>query len=90
MIFELFGLLASLAFGVMAIPQIVHILKAKNANGTSWGFILLNYIGNILSFAYILKTDLDSNYFHIPLYINYAMAVTNLIILTFLKFWFKS
>ena len=83
MIFELFGIIASIAFGVMAIPQIIHIILAKNANGTSWGFILLNYIGNIFSFVYVLKTDLDCNFFHIPLYVNYSMAVINLIILTF-------
>lgn len=86
---EIIGYISAIAFAVMAVPQIVTIILTKSGSGTSWLFVILNYIGNLCSIYYIVSKDIISGDFHFPLYINYSVATFNLIILSILKFIFR-
>lgn len=41
---EIIGYISAIAFAVMAVPQIATIILTKSGSGTSWLFVMLNYI----------------------------------------------
>ena len=59
------GWIGSIAFAVCSIPQAYHCFKVKNANGISWGLIILSLVGEVCSLVYVLPMG------HIPLILNY-------------------
>ena len=82
---DILGFISSIAFAVMAVPQIIKMIQTKNPDSTTNGFLVLNYIGNIFAFVYVAITDIETHCFHLPLYCNYSVATINLIVLTYLK-----
>ena len=86
---ELIGYISAIAFAIMALPQIITIILKKEGNGTSWGFVILNYIGNLCAIYYIFNKDALSGETHYPLYLNYSIATLNLVILSILKIKYR-
>ena len=89
MLSDIVGYISAIAFAIMALPQIITIILKKDGSGTSWGFIILNYIGNLCAIYYIFSKDLITGETHYPLYLNYSVATLNLVILTVLKLTYK-
>lgn len=89
MLSDIVGYISAIAFAIMAFPQIITIILKKDGSGTSWGFIILNYIGNLCAIYYISSKDLITGETHYPLYLNYCVATLNLVILTILKLRYK-
>lgn len=86
---DVVGFISAIAFAIMAVPQIITIILKKDGSGTSWFFVLLNYIGNLCAIYYIFNKDLISGESHYPLYLNYSIATLNLIILSVLKLIYR-
>lgn len=89
MLSDIVGYISAIAFAIMAVPQIITIILKKDGSGTSCGFVILNFIGNLCAIYYILNKDSLSGETHYPLYLNYSIATLNLIILSVLKVVFK-
>lgn len=86
---DIIGYISAIAFALMAVPQIVTIILTKSGSGTSWLFVIFNYIGNLCAIYYIASKDIISGDVHFPLYLNYGVATLNLIILSVLKFRYR-
>lgn len=82
---NMLGFISALAFAFMAVPSIVNVVQTGDSNSITIGFLVLNYIGNIFAFTYVLRSNLKTRKFQYPLYFNYTVATVNLVVLTILK-----
>jgi uncharacterized protein with PQ loop repeat len=71
---ELIGWIAAVCFAICGLPQTIKCIREKNANGLSWGFLILWLLGEILMLTYVV-IRLDTN---APMLFNY---IGNLIML---------
>jgi len=69
---EAVGWAGNLLFAICGLPQAIKTWKSKNVSGLSGLFLWMWLIGELLTFVYILVSDLRDNLLHIPLYFNYA------------------
>jgi len=76
---EIIGWIGQLLLAACAIPQAIHSIKVKHAKGISWVFLLFWYIGEILSFIYIIPIG------KIPLLINYMVNIICITIIVYIK-----
>ena len=83
------GFLSALAFAFINTPLIYNVWKTKRAEAITWPYIVMNYIGNICAFIYVLDTNLKTGEFQVPLFLNYSFATICVIILTRLKIKYK-
>jgi uncharacterized protein with PQ loop repeat len=76
---ENIGWLGSILLAFCGLPQAVESIKTKSSEGLTWGFIGMWFLGEILTFIYILpKLDL-------PLLFNYTANIIFLSIIIFYK-----
>jgi uncharacterized protein with PQ loop repeat len=76
---EQIGWLGSILLAFCGLPQAIESIKTKSSEGLTWGFILMWFIGEIMTFVYILpKMDL-------PLLFNYTANIIFLGIIIFYK-----
>ena len=77
------GWLGSIMLAMCGLPQAWESWKTKSSAGLTWGFILLWFTGEILTFVYIIpKMDL-------PLLVNYSANIIFLIVIIYFKIWGK-
>ena len=80
---ETIGWLGSILLAFCGLPQAVESYKTKSSEGLTWGFIAMWFVGEILTFIYILpKMDL-------PLMFNYTANIIFLSIIIFFKLYPK-
>ena len=76
---ENIGWLGSILLAFCGLPQALESIKTKSSEGLTWGFIGMWFLGEILTFIYILpKLDL-------PLLFNYTANIIFLSIIIFFK-----
>ena len=76
---EQIGWLGSILLAFCGLPQALESIKTKSSEGLTWGFILMWFIGEIMTFVYILpKMDL-------PLLFNYTANIIFLAIIIYYK-----
>lgn len=80
---ETVGWFGSILLAFCGLPQAIESYKTKSSEGLTWGFIAMWFIGEILTFIYILpKMDL-------PLMFNYTANIIFLSIIIFYKLYPK-
>ena len=70
---ELVGWIGSLLFAFSALPQTIMVHQAQNADGLSWGLLLLWFGGELLTFTYVLLSGLKERKLSYPLLMNYSL-----------------
>ena len=76
---ESLGWLGSILLAFCGLPQALESIKTKSSEGLTWGFIGMWFIGEIMTFIYILpKLDL-------PLLFNYTANIIFLSIIIYYK-----
>ena len=76
---EQIGWLGSILLAFCGLPQAVESIRTKSSEGLTWGFIGMWFIGEIMTFIYILpKMDL-------PLLFNYTANIIFLAIIIYYK-----
>ena len=76
---EQIGWLGSILLAFCGLPQAVESIRTKSSEGLTWGFISMWFIGEIMTFIYILpKMDL-------PLLFNYTANIIFLAIIIYYK-----
>ena len=76
---EQIGWLGSILLAFCGLPQAIESIKTKSSEGLTWGFIGMWFLGEIMTFIYILpKMDL-------PLLFNYTANIIFLSIIIFYK-----
>ena len=61
------GWLSALFLGICALPQVLHSIKHKSAEGISTAFIWLWFLGEVFGLMYVFPTK------DLPLITNYSM-----------------
>ena len=75
MINETIGWIGNILFAVCGIPQVIKTFLSKSAKDLSLLFLWLWFSGELLTFIYILTSDLETANFHFPLYFNYIVNI---------------
>ena len=76
---EQIGWLGSILLAFCGLPQAIESIKTKSSEGLTWGFIGMWFLGEIMTFIYILpKMDL-------PLLFNYTANIIFLAIIIYYK-----
>lgn len=76
---ELIGWIGAILFAICSIPQAYQCWKTKSAQGLSLSFLLMWFIGEVLTIIYVLpKWDL-------PLLFNYAVNILSLLVIFYYK-----
>jgi uncharacterized protein with PQ loop repeat len=76
---ESLGWLGSILMAFCGLPQAIESIRTKSSEGLTWGFIGMWFLGEILTFIYILpKMDL-------PLLFNYTANIIFLSIIIYYK-----
>ena len=76
---ESLGWLGSILLAFCGLPQAIESIRTKSSEGLTWGFIGMWFLGEILTFIYILpKMDL-------PLLFNYTANIIFLAIIIYYK-----
>lgn len=76
---EQIGWLGSILLAFCGLPQAIESIKTKSSEGLTWGFIGMWFLGEIMTFIYILpKMDL-------PLLFNYTANIIFLAIIIYFK-----
>lgn len=80
MIIELIGWVGAILFALCGLPQAWMAWKNKNSDGLAWGFLLMWFGGEVLTFTYVMtKSDV------LPLLVNYTLNFVFLLIIL----WYK-
>ena len=82
---EFIGWVGGAMLSLCAVPQVYRTWRTKSAGDLSWGFLLLWFFGEILTFAYIIISDVMNGLTHYPLYLNYFFNTTLVIYLIYAK-----
>lgn len=83
MINETIGWIGNILFAICAIPQVIKTFRSKKTEDLSVLFLWLWFSGELLTFIYIVIGDLETNTFHLPLYLNY---IVNIFLASFLVY----
>jgi uncharacterized protein with PQ loop repeat len=75
---EFIGWLGAICFAFCALPQAIHAIRFKTANGVTWGLLVLWTLGEIFTLIYVLPKG------YLPLIVNY---VANLILLSIIIYY---
>jgi uncharacterized protein with PQ loop repeat len=77
------GWIGSLLLAFCGLPQALKCYREKHANGLDWGFLGAWFIGEVMTFAYVLpKMDL-------PLMANYSANILFLCVILYYKLFPK-
>ena len=77
---ELIGWIGSLAFAICGVPQAVECYKTRNADGLTWSFLFLWFIGELGTIIYVIPRG------DIPLLFNYTCNFMCLLVILYYKF----
>lgn len=80
---EVVGWVGSFLFSACAIPQAYHSWKNKNSEGLTWAFLIMWFVGEVLTFIYVISKPDPL----IPLLLNYAFNFMMLLIILKYKVW---
>lgn len=83
---ETIGWIGNILFAICGIPQVVKTFKTKSAKDLSLLFLWLWFTGELLTFIYIINSDLKTDSFHFPLYLNYIVNIIMACFLLYAKF----
>jgi MtN3 and saliva related transmembrane protein len=67
---QILGLVATILFSVMLIPQIIKTIKQKNTKGISLWLFLIFFLANIIALIYAFMIN------QLPLIIKYVLGIT--------------
>ena len=81
--FEIFGILSTLAFATCAMPQVVECWKNKHAHGVSIWFLILWFLGELFGMIYMIEVK------NIIIFVNYIINMICTIIIAYYKVWPK-
>lgn len=56
---ELMGWIGAVLFALCAVPQAIHCIRVKSADGLSWSFLMMWLWGEILTLLYVILTSAD-------------------------------
>ena len=73
------GWLGSILLAFCGLPQAIESYKTKSSEGLTWGFIGMWFIGEIMTFIYILPQMV------LPLMFNYTANIIFLAIIIYYK-----
>ena len=76
---EMIGWLGSILLAFCGLPQAIESYKTKSSEGLTWGFIGMWFIGEIMTFIYILPQMV------LPLIFNYTANIIFLAIIIYYK-----
>lgn len=76
LMFWIFGCVGAIAFAINLAPQIYKCYKEKSAKQISKGFLVLAYMGNIFSAAFVAYTNYCTGLWQYPIYFNYRNCYT--------------
>jgi len=82
---EYIGWLGAFFFAICAIPQVVKTYRTHKVDDLSWLFLLLWFLGEIFTFAYIIIDDIGFGITHFPLYVNYLFNIVLVLYLIYAK-----
>lgn len=73
------GWLGSLLLALCGLPQAIESYRTKSSAGLTWGFIMMWFVGELCTFAYVLpKMDF-------PLLVNYSANIIFLSVIIYFK-----
>lgn len=84
------GWIGGIALSICALPQAIKTYRTKSAGDLSWGFIILWFVGEVFTLAYIVSGDWIGGSWHPPLYLNYGLNIVLLFYLIYAKIAFQS
>ena len=76
---ELIGWLGSILLAFCGLPQAIESIRTKSSEGLTWGFIIMWFAGEIMTFIYILPQMV------LPLIFNYTANIIFLAIIIYYK-----
>jgi uncharacterized protein with PQ loop repeat len=76
---ELIGWLGSILLAFCGLPQAIESYRTKSSEGLTWGFISMWFVGEIMTFIYILPQMV------LPLIFNYTANIIFLSIIIYYK-----
>ena len=76
---EMIGWLGSILLAFCGLPQAIESYKTKSSEGLTWGFIGMWFIGEIMTFIYVLPQMV------LPLIFNYTANIIFLAIIIYYK-----
>lgn len=76
---EMIGWLGSILLAFCGLPQAIESYRTKSSEGLTWGFIGMWFIGEIMTFVYILPQMV------LPLLFNYTANIIFLAIIIYYK-----
>lgn len=79
---ESIGWIGALLLGLCALPQVIMCVKTKTAQGVSWGFLLMWFLGEVFTLWYIFAKEIPS----FPLIANYSINILGLLVIFKYKF----
>lgn len=65
------GWAGSILFGLCVLPQVWKVYRTHETKSFSWLFFLLWFVGEILSFIYVIATNIQAGIYQYPLLANY-------------------
>jgi len=86
MINETIGWTGNILFAICGIPQVIKTYRSKSAKDLSLLFLWLWFVGELLTFIYIVVGDLETAIFHYPLYFNYIVNIFMVCFLLYAKY----
>jgi len=76
---EMIGWFGSILLAFCGLPQAIESYKTKSSEGLTWGFILMWFVGEIMTIIYVFpKMDL-------PLLFNYSANIIFLSVIIYYK-----
>lgn len=79
------GWIGAFLFAICSIPQVIKTWHTKKADDLSWLFLIFWFIGEILTYIYILIDDILLGVAHLPLYVNYYFNIAFVLYLMYAK-----
>lgn len=89
-LFWLFGTIGAISFAICTLPQVIKTYRSKTSTELSLLFILLSLSGNVFYGAYLIYNNFQKGFVeNIPIYGNYGIALTLVMILLILKIKYR-
>ena len=86
---EIIGWVGATCFSMCALPQVVKTYKTKSVGDFSWLFLLMWWVGEVLTFGYVFKKNLDCGSYQYPLLFNYVLNFVMVCYLVYAKVKYK-
>jgi len=83
---ETIGWVGNILFALCGLPQVIQTYRTKSAKDLSVLFLWFWFLGEILTFTYILLVDWETGISHFPLYFNYIVNTFMAMYLIYAKY----